>query len=44
MPTYVQDNRPFTVSTPLGKDVFLLAGIEGQEAMSSPYFYRLDLR
>jgi type VI secretion system secreted protein VgrG len=44
MPTYVQDNRPFTVTTPLGKDVFLLAGIEGREALSSPYFYKLDLR
>ncbi|MCI0461364.1 MAG: type VI secretion system tip protein VgrG [Gemmataceae bacterium] len=38
-----QDNRTMKVVTPLGKDVFLLAGFSGQEAISQLFRYRLDL-
>ncbi len=44
MSSYVQANRPLLVNTVAGKDVFILAGIEGQEGLSTPFFYKLDLR
>src|SRR5262245_33236924 len=40
---YTQDNRAMKVHTPLGKDVFLLAGLSGREAISQLFRYRLDL-
>ena len=43
MPTYTQDNRPLSVKTPLGKDVLLLVGITGHEAISRLFNFRLDL-
>ncbi len=41
---YVQTERPMRVSTTLGDDKFLLAGIQGHEAISSPFAFHLDLR
>jgi type VI secretion system secreted protein VgrG len=38
-----QANRPMAVSTPLGKDVLLLVGFTGQEAISHLFSYHLDL-
>src|SRR5262245_27796088 len=40
---FTQANRPFAVTTPLGKDVLLLAGFAGQEQMSKLYHFQLDL-
>ena len=34
MPSYTQDNRPLSVTTPLGKDVLLLERLSGEEAVS----------
>ena len=42
MPTYTQDGRALALTTPCGKDVFLLAGLSGHEALSRLYEYRLD--
>jgi type VI secretion system secreted protein VgrG len=44
MAQYTQSNRPLRVSTPLGPDKLLLAGFEGQEAVSRLFRYTLDLR
>lgn len=41
--SYVQANRPITVTTPLGKDVLLLVGFEGEEGISRLFRFRLDL-
>ncbi len=41
--TYTQANRSMRVSTVLGKDVLLLAGFEGDEAVSMPFRFTLDL-
>ena len=41
--TYTQSNSPMSVSTPLGKDVLLLVGFSGNEAISQPYGFQLDL-
>jgi type VI secretion system secreted protein VgrG len=43
MPTYTQANRPFTVTTPLGKDVLLLTGFQGHEAISQLFNFQVDL-
>ena len=43
MPTYTQDGRPLSVTTPLGKDILLLVGINGAEAMSQLFHFRLDV-
>jgi type VI secretion system secreted protein VgrG len=42
-PTYLQADRPMTVTTPLGPDVLLLLGFSGHEAISQPFRYELDL-
>src|SRR5947209_3867394 len=34
---------PMVVTTPLGKDVFSLVGFMGQEAISQPFHYQLDV-
>lgn len=41
--TYTQEDRPFEVTTTAGADAFLLAGVEAEQAMSSPFVYRLEL-
>ena len=40
---FVQDERPITINTPLGKDVLLLAGIRGAESISQLFSLELDL-
>ena len=40
---YTQDNRHIAITTPLGKDVLLLKGFDGQEAVSQPFRYTLEL-
>ncbi len=42
-PTYLQADRPLTVTTPLGQDDLLLVGFRGREAISRPFEFRLDL-
>lgn len=41
--TYTQSHSPMSVSTPLGKDVLLLVGFSGSEAISQPFGFQLDL-
>jgi len=43
MAAYTQDNRPLRVSTPLGKDVLLLERFSGEERVSSPFRFTLDM-
>ena len=43
MAEYTQTERPLRVHTKLGGDVLLLAGFNGQEAVSHPYTFQLDL-
>src|SRR5438552_856659 len=43
MATYVQADRPLTVTTPLGEDVLLLVGFTGQEGISQLFSFQLDL-
>ncbi|MGA8030703.1 MAG: type VI secretion system tip protein TssI/VgrG [Bryobacteraceae bacterium] len=43
MPSYVQANRRIAISTPLGKDVLLLRGFTGGEAISQMFSFDLDL-
>jgi type VI secretion system secreted protein VgrG len=43
MPTYTQDNRQLSVKTPLDKDILLLVGLTGQEAISQLFNFQLDL-
>src|SRR5437660_886115 len=43
MPSYSQDGRPFRVYTTLGTDVLLLENLEGEEAISRPFEFRLDM-
>src|SRR5438067_10420153 len=43
MPTYTQDKRPLSVQTPLGKDVLLLVGMAGHEAISELFNFHLNL-
>ena len=42
-PAYVQAGRPMRVSSALGPDVLLLAGLTGEERVSAPYRFTLDL-
>ena len=43
MATYVQADRPLTVTTPLGPDDLLLVGFHGHEALSQLFSFQLDL-
>jgi type VI secretion system secreted protein VgrG len=43
MPTYTQTQRPIAITTPLGKDVLLLTGFRGQEAISQLFSFQVDL-
>jgi type VI secretion system secreted protein VgrG len=40
---FSQENRVIKINTPLGKDVLLLQGFSGQEAISSLFHFHLDL-
>ena len=40
---HTQDNRHIAITTPLGKDVLLLRGLSGHEAMSRLFSFELDL-
>jgi type VI secretion system secreted protein VgrG len=40
---FTQENRVLKITTPLGKDVLLLLGFSGQEAISSLFQFHLDL-
>jgi type VI secretion system secreted protein VgrG len=40
---YTQDERPLRVSTSLGKDVFLLERFSGEEHISAPYRFNLEM-
>jgi type VI secretion system secreted protein VgrG len=40
---YTQDKRPLRVYTPLGDNVLLLEEIEGEESISRPFEYRLQM-
>jgi type VI secretion system secreted protein VgrG len=43
-PKFTQDNRPMAILAPsLGKDVLLLRGFAGEEGISRPFRYELDL-
>src|SRR6185312_5359301 len=39
-----QAHRLLSISTPLGKDVLLLRGFNGSEAISQPFHFDLDLQ
>ncbi|MEQ8767496.1 MAG: type VI secretion system tip protein TssI/VgrG [Planctomycetota bacterium] len=41
--TYVQDSRPCFVSSPTGSDDLLLVSLEGQEAISELFEYRIEV-
>jgi type VI secretion system secreted protein VgrG len=43
MAKFSQANRPMRVDTALGEDVLLLEGFAGDEAVSSPFGYTVDL-
>lgn len=43
MTMFVPGNRLWTVTTPQGKDFFLLVGFSGQEGLSQLFQYRLEL-
>ncbi len=43
MPPFSQADRAFRVDTPLGTDVLLLEGFSGQEAVSRPFKFTLEL-
>jgi len=43
MADYTQAKRPLSITTPLGKDVLLLAGFKGQEAMSQMFRFQVEL-
>jgi type VI secretion system secreted protein VgrG len=43
MATYTQAKRPMKVDTTLGGDVLLLDGFAGEEGVSTPFLYTLDL-
>jgi hypothetical protein len=43
MSTYTQSNRPLAITTPLGKDVLLLTGFRGQEAISQLFNFQVNL-
>ncbi|MFY0565820.1 type VI secretion system Vgr family protein [Archangium lansingense] len=41
---FTQDNVYLSVTTPLGKDVLWLQGFQGEEALSQPFHFTLELR
>src|SRR5256885_14594991 len=43
MGKYTQDKRPIRIDTTLGADVLLLTAFTGDEGISTPYNYALDL-
>jgi type VI secretion system secreted protein VgrG len=43
MPTFTQANRVLQVTTPLGDDKLLVTGFRGNEALSSLFYYEMDL-
>jgi type VI secretion system secreted protein VgrG len=43
MATYTQAHRPIAITTPFGKDVLLLTGLRGQEAISQLFNFQVDL-
>jgi type VI secretion system secreted protein VgrG len=43
MPAYTQAERPLSVTTPLGKDVLLVTGLRGHEAISQLFNFHIDL-
>src|SRR4051794_21343099 len=43
MAVYLQADRPMTITTPLGADDLLLAGFQGNEAISELFEFQLDL-
>ena len=43
MANYLQADRPISVSTPLGPDTLLLTGLRGDEGLSRPFRFELDL-
>jgi type VI secretion system secreted protein VgrG len=40
---YIQANRPLAITSPLGKDVLLLTGFRGHEAISQLFNFQVDL-
>jgi type VI secretion system secreted protein VgrG len=44
MPTYVQADRPLTVTTPLGKDALLAVGLSAREGLSQLFHFHLDAK
>ena len=43
MPRFSQSSRPFRVATPLARDELVLQRFEGEEGLSTPYTYTLEL-
>ncbi len=43
MPGYTQEERPLSVTTPLGKDALLILGLQGHETVSHLFQFHLDL-
>src|ERR1043166_5943748 len=43
MPTYVQADRPLSITTPLGPDALLLIELDGREALSELFRYQFTL-
>lgn len=43
MPTFSQDGRKMRVTTPLGPDVLLLERYRGEEVISAPFAFTLDM-
>ena len=43
MPKFTQDNRPMRIATPLGKDVLLIRGFDGEEGISRLFCFSLDM-
>ena len=41
--SFTQAGRPFTVTTPLGADKLLLERFTGEEAVSAPFHFTLDM-
>ncbi len=40
---FTQDNRLIAIDTPLGKDALLFSAIQGNEGLSTPFSFELDL-
>jgi type VI secretion system secreted protein VgrG len=43
MSTYTQTHSPLAITTPLGKDILLLTGFRGREAISQLFNFQVDL-